>query len=234
METHLSERELDFLDNFLLDRLQDKDVKPETDEGILGVSELDGYLTAITSSPNLIPPSIWIESIWGDYEQVWDSPEDFKIVFDTLLKLSNDIICRIMEYPEEYEPLFLENRVGSKTYVIVDDWCEGYMRGVDLWEQCLWSDKHQNSEEHLLKLIGIIASFSDRSNWSAHNLEEPLLIEAQNSIKDCAIGIHKIFLLRRKMELDARILPAVATQKIGRNAPCPCGSGKKFKKCCLH
>jgi uncharacterized protein YecA (UPF0149 family) len=21
-------------------------------------------------------------------------------------------------------------------------------------------------------------------------------------------------------------------QKIGRNDPCPCGSGKKFKKCC--
>ena len=23
-------------------------------------------------------------------------------------------------------------------------------------------------------------------------------------------------------------------KKIGRNAPCPCGSGKKFKKCCLN
>jgi uncharacterized protein YecA (UPF0149 family) len=22
--------------------------------------------------------------------------------------------------------------------------------------------------------------------------------------------------------------------KIGRNEPCPCGSGKKFKKCCLN
>ena len=22
------------------------------------------------------------------------------------------------------------------------------------------------------------------------------------------------------------------TQKVGRNAPCPCGSGKKYKKCC--
>jgi preprotein translocase subunit SecA len=21
-------------------------------------------------------------------------------------------------------------------------------------------------------------------------------------------------------------------QKVGRNAPCPCGSGKKYKKCC--
>jgi preprotein translocase subunit SecA len=25
---------------------------------------------------------------------------------------------------------------------------------------------------------------------------------------------------------------AVARQKVGRNEPCPCGSGKKFKKCC--
>lgn len=22
--------------------------------------------------------------------------------------------------------------------------------------------------------------------------------------------------------------------KAGRNDPCPCGSGKKYKKCCLH
>lgn len=26
--------------------------------------------------------------------------------------------------------------------------------------------------------------------------------------------------------------PIVAGPKIGRNEPCPCGSGKKFKKCC--
>jgi hypothetical protein len=24
----------------------------------------------------------------------------------------------------------------------------------------------------------------------------------------------------------------VLTDKVGRNDPCPCGSGKKFKKCC--
>jgi uncharacterized protein YecA (UPF0149 family) len=23
------------------------------------------------------------------------------------------------------------------------------------------------------------------------------------------------------------------TPKIGRNSPCPCGSGKKYKKCCM-
>lgn len=26
--------------------------------------------------------------------------------------------------------------------------------------------------------------------------------------------------------------PVVADAKVGRNEPCPCGSGKKFKKCC--
>jgi preprotein translocase subunit SecA len=26
--------------------------------------------------------------------------------------------------------------------------------------------------------------------------------------------------------------PYIAPPKIGRNDPCPCGSGKKFKKCC--
>jgi SEC-C motif-containing protein len=35
---------------------------------------------------------------------------------------------------------------------------------------------------------------------------------------------------------EARLGPAPyksATPKVGRNDPCPCGSGKKFKKCCL-
>jgi SWIM/SEC-C metal-binding protein len=26
--------------------------------------------------------------------------------------------------------------------------------------------------------------------------------------------------------------PVQSTKKVGRNDPCPCGSGKKFKKCC--
>jgi len=26
--------------------------------------------------------------------------------------------------------------------------------------------------------------------------------------------------------------PQAAEKKVGRNDPCPCGSGKKFKKCC--
>jgi preprotein translocase subunit SecA len=30
-----------------------------------------------------------------------------------------------------------------------------------------------------------------------------------------------------------KAVPAHAAVKVGRNDPCPCGSGKKYKKCCL-
>ena len=33
--------------------------------------------------------------------------------------------------------------------------------------------------------------------------------------------------------LDGQLLPPEAPQKISRNQACPCGSGKKFKRCCL-
>jgi len=36
-------------------------------------------------------------------------------------------------------------------------------------------------------------------------------------------------------DVDRLLNPSVtktADKKIGRNAPCPCGSGKKYKKCC--
>jgi hypothetical protein len=42
-----------------------------------------------------------------------------------------------------------------------------------------------------------------------------------------------------KVSNNLRVAPwtesfMTAGAKTGRNDPCPCGSGKKFKKCCLH
>ncbi len=34
-----------------------------------------------------------------------------------------------------------------------------------------------------------------------------------------------------EIKASRKILPA-RSDKIGRNSPCPCGSGKKYKKCC--
>jgi hypothetical protein len=52
-------------------------------------------------------------------------------------------------------------------------------------------------------------------------------------------GISKKHLFRIRDDLLAQVEHERAnatdapSQKIGRNAPCPCGSGKKYKHCCL-
>ena len=40
--------------------------------------------------------------------------------------------------------------------------------------------------------------------------------------------------LERLLELEESKSDARSTAKVGRNDPCPCGSGKKYKKCCLN
>ena len=42
--------------------------------------------------------------------------------------------------------------------------------------------------------------------------------------------IRALYPIRREHALDIETQEA----KIGRNDPCPCGSGKKYKKCCLN
>ena len=52
-QEYISDEDLDFLDNFLLYRIDEDAVTEDSDEGILCVSELDGLLTAVVSGPVL-------------------------------------------------------------------------------------------------------------------------------------------------------------------------------------
>ncbi len=38
--------------------------------------------------------------------------------------------------------------------------------------------------------------------------------------------------IEKELDGPTKPTPYQATQKVGRNEPCPCGSGKKYKKCC--
>jgi uncharacterized protein len=44
--------------------------------------------------------------------------------------------------------------------------------------------------------------------------------------------LHRHFLRQRSLYTDASTTFVRDWPKTGRNEPCPCGSGRKFKKCC--
>ena len=47
------------------------------------------------------------------------------------------------------------------------------------------------------------------------------------------LGAYRYFREHRQVNLGAHTHePRRTDPKVGRNDPCPCGSGKKYKKCC--
>ena len=61
-------------------------------------------------------------------------------------------------------------------------------------------------------------------------MDEALDTIAPELIPECLEALH-----HARLALLAPAPPSEVPHKaVGRNDPCPCGSGKKFKKCCLH
>jgi uncharacterized protein len=226
----LSDTELDLLDDFLLDRVPEGIAGPESDEGILDVSELDGFFTAILCGPVLIPPSQWLPVVWGEFEPEWKNEEEFRQILNLMLRHMNTIAGMLMEAPDYYEPLFMERVVKGKLYMIVDEWCYGFMSGVSL-AGTAWDVGGEEMET----LLEPIARFVDEAYWDElDDLPDEEIEKLQLCIKPSVRKIHAWWLTRRENPMPKAAPRTYDVPQAGRNDPCPCGSGKKYKKCCLH
>lgn len=225
----LSDDELDWLDDFLLYRIdQDSDFEGK-DEGVLDVSELDGLLTAVVSGPVMIPPSQWVPQVWGDFQPAWRDEQELQMVMSLMMRHMNSIAVLLMEYPDDFEPIFEESVVNGKTYTIVDEWCEGYILGVMLaaeqWEL--------ETMEMRILLAPIKAFQGEQAFVTDEKFSKEEIGNLRLAISPNAREIHAFWLARRAQEAPTATFRR-DEPKVGRNDPCLCGSGKKFKKCCLH
>jgi uncharacterized protein len=119
-----------------------------------------------------------------------------------------------------------------------NDWATGFMRGMrmrrDSWSALL------EDEEHGGALVPILAlAHENDPDPKMRPYKEPLSAELRDKlIAGVIVGvpaIYRYFAEDRKPE--ARRFASARTfrrdaPKVGRNDPCPCGSGKKFKHCC--
>lgn len=225
----LSEDEFEYLDNILLNRIDENAYTEGMDEGVLDMSELDGLFTAIVSGPVMIPPSQWLPVIWGDFEPEWKSDEEFEKVFGLLIRYMNSIVSVLLDNHEDFEPLFYEREFNGKTYPIVDEWCEGYMHGVGLA-----ADQWDSGGTEMQILLTPILAFTEETNWRGHDLADDELENVRKAIMPNVREIQAYWLARRDEFMPESRTVRYNEPRVGRNDPCPCGSGRKFKKCCLH
>ena len=223
----LTDEELDRLSNFLLARVPEERDEEDFDCGIIDVSELDGFLTAIVSGPNSLAPSKWLPAIWGDEEPVWESTDEFQSVFTLIIRHMNSIALMLEADRENFAPIFNERRLDDKTYLIVDEWCHGYVRAISLdldgWAQC---------EPDLIASLKPIRDFGTEPGWQElEGMSEADMSREQDAIPASARAIYSYWLERRRPPHQPIVRAAA---KVGRNDACPCGSGKKYKHCCLQ
>lgn len=219
----LNQAELEWLDAVLMDY--------GNDDSVLDVTELDGFLTAIVSGPEPIVPSRWLPVLWGGAgnEPEWESPAEFERFFGLVVRHMNNIVEILMQVPQQFEALFGQREVGGEVHLIVEEWCFGYMRGVDLGGG--WRGLPADMAAHL----GAIALHGRESNFSVLEVMSVDDYKAsQQLIEPAARALHGWWLAQRPSPPATSTAPASAGPGIGRNDPCFCGSGKKYKKCCLH
>ena len=228
----LSNNEINELDDFLLSRGLDEEDEAydETiDEGIINISELDGFLTAVVSGPELMMPSQWMPEIWGDKEPEWESTQAFEHILSLMMRHMNAIVGSLMNPGSTFTPLLLESQIEDKSVLITDDWCEGYIRGVGMAPES-WL----LAEEEVGAWLGAIALFTNQTDLDLYKkFTDEEISQLQQKIPAAAQAIHSYWLEQRD-ELSVQQPFVNEEPKVGRNDPCPCGSGKKFKKCCLH
>jgi uncharacterized protein len=112
--------------------------------------------------------------------------------------------------------------------MIVDEWCYGYIRGV-----VLRAEAWQALPEETNIQLGRISLFgSDDGNAVLETLSPEDIATIKGGINNSARLLFTYWLENRVDDVDA-VMPFVREgAKVGRNDPCSCGSGKKYKKCC--
>ena len=209
--------DLDFLEDFLLG-------DAVSDEAML-LSELDGFLTAITIGPELILPSEWLPGIWREDEPQFADIEEAQRVMAAIMGRYNEILTTLAQAPLELEPILDYEFDGT---VFPDIWASGFLTGVQLREAA-WEPIYTSDHAPAFGLIAALA-LPARLQELVSDPEDVARI-ASAIAEELPITIAAIdkFWKSRRGYSSAN---ASRAAKTGRNERCPCGSGRKYKKCC--
>lgn len=245
----LSDEELDQLDDFLLGRLDG--INPDrlpggaaeaADMGVLCISELHGYFTALATVPEVVQPEQWLPLVWGAFSPDWQSEEHGAAMFSLFRRFKREVTQSLQTPGFVFDPCFNEKTVNGKVQLIVHDWCAGYIRGTAFLPA---DDGYLNDADFYNPMTVIKASclVDGKDMLAAMAEQDPAgAARLRAAIPAASRDLFAYFAGRRAAEATT-FGPAGAapvrsarpvTLGVGRNDACPCGSGKKFKRCCLH
>jgi uncharacterized protein len=207
--------------------------------------ELQGFLFTVASAPDLVRPSEWLPLVFGDGSANFENEGEAQAILGQIMDLYNAVNRGILD-----PPAGLPEDCGFREDVLanleddapVAQWSRGFSYAhrwlEEAWEEAL----PEELSEEFGAILMTLSFFGSRQLAEAFHMETS---DAGWSLESMADGLREVFpeAVSEYARLGRRIASQVAehggapgepvrSEKIGRNAPCPCGSGKKYKKCC--
>ena len=230
MVAPLLDEELDELEHFLLsDAVSDE---------AMSLDMLDGFLTALVVGPINMSMNDWLHRVWGGRENPpqFETMDQAQRIIGFIMRHMNGIIWSLQHDPDTFAPMLNTRRVidDPREYIDGEMWSYGFMEGVELcrkdW-QPLFDDPAVYGTLRPIYLLG-----ADQVTPAEEALTKTPAQREELS-QQITAGVAKIYrywLPLRKAIYERTVAETYQRQhpKVGRNDPCPCGSGKKFKKCC--
>jgi uncharacterized protein len=241
----LSDAEVDEFRNLLQQRC--------VPNGGLDLAEFDGLIAACNSAPGYASSEDYFPLIYGIDERearrhLFASATDAKRFEDLLWGRIKGIDQAFGG--QGFQAFFartLELFPGSENSQkmgYADGWCIGYLRGVVLrqreWKLLLGGcgEEHLVHTQIVLDVVSFLHSYvthcqSDRE-VSGRFRDDPKRAEIVASLPVAAPDLYRSWAAYEHAHSPVlRIAePLRVALKPGRNEPCSCGSGKKYKKCC--
>ncbi|MCK9532978.1 MAG: UPF0149 family protein [Gammaproteobacteria bacterium] len=209
-------------------------VSADAPDTAMELSSVNGFLAAVALNPSFIVPSQWMPWVWdpqkGEAAPEFADMAQAQHIMGLLMRYYNQVVSELDG--GKFEPLFypIKQEDGS-TYLEPDGWATAFMLGVlrfpDSWEPVF--------ADHLDMLSPMVMLGTERGRETLRESQDPrhAIEVARAAIPRAVAELRTYFLLPHHQA--ARPFPQRrAEPKVGRNDPCPCGSGKKFKKCCAR
>ena len=226
----LSEAEFNELDRFL--------ASDATSDETMMIDALDGYLTALVIGPIDVPTDTWLPGIWGpkpDHAPTFQSVEQGQRILDLILRHCNGIRWAIDYDPDDIDSIFdtASYQDKSKEYLDGEMWAYGFIQRITLARK-EWQPLFENAQA-MEALVPIYILGADDATPEQQTLSNtPAKREALTQQITASIGaLWRFWHPEHLPRCEAMTIPVKRSEpKVGRNDPCPCGSGKKYKKCC--
>jgi uncharacterized protein len=205
------------------------------DDRAMVLEELDGFIAGLLVCPEPVPPGEWFARAVG-LSRKHPSPfvdlDHANDVLDLVMAYYDDVAKTLERHPERYQPRFpIEEPSGD---VIWELWIDGFAAAIDLRPQALETYVEVEGEvaTAAISMIAVIGAVLDEDPDPVEYAK--LSSKAPEIIRTSVLTLHR----QRQATRPAGISfadqpnPFASARKVGRNDPCPCGSGKKYKRCC--